>query len=164
MLHMQNTGPIIANLPSESPKSHAKYFELQTYVGTFDWIGWRWALGGEQEHVNLGPQGDIGLVSDTKVNYPDKETPQQISTQHATTTPKHPHWTQQMMKSMVHLQRWNTDKAYTQITDGHWKSSKPHTSGKSLLTQRWLNVFPKLTTGMDESNLHDDKQHIMERL
>jgi len=26
-----------------------------------------------QEHVNLGPQGDIGFVSETEVNYSDKK-------------------------------------------------------------------------------------------
>jgi hypothetical protein len=36
MLHMQRTGPFIANLPSANTKIHATYFELQTHVGTVD--------------------------------------------------------------------------------------------------------------------------------
>jgi len=83
---MQRTGLFIANLPSENTKIHATYFELQTYVGTVDWYGWRGAPGEVQEHVNLGTQGDTGFVSETEVNYSDKETPQQTSTQPATTT------------------------------------------------------------------------------
>lgn len=110
MLRMQRTGPFIANLPPENPKIQVTYFELQTYVGIGDWIGWREASGGVQEHVNQGPQGDVGLVSETEVNYPDKGTPPQTSTQPATTTVTQPYWTQKNNKATTQLDRWNTEK------------------------------------------------------
>lgn len=45
-----------------------------------------------------------------------------------------------------------------------WKNKEASPSWEASFDGEVFNVFPKLNTGTDETNLHDGKQHVMERL